>query len=297
MRAKEFIQEKKKKRSKWPAYGPGPYGYYGYDSGSNGDGGVAEQKLSPAIIHRLADKKGIKWDNDSDFLSLCQKLTGVSHLDNMDQDQLKTVLNHLKTEIQNEERYTGNIGIMELMKFLKDYPDLVPEYLKIKNDLGARAALQWALEKMNLQLDPIKEKYQATKFQKNLIPLPKGTVKVDVSDTLDWYNLGMNISDLDDADPSEFGQGPPQTVIAFGSEPEEHKYLRQLKRLGLKVHDIDENFADGRNPGRKGLAKRSGVPTKASVSRLRQIAKSSSGEKQRMAHWLANMKSGRAKKK
>ena len=59
---------------------------------------------------------------------------------------------------------------------------------------------------------------------------------------------------------------------------------------------VGENFADGKNPGRKGLAKRSGVNTKASVSSLRKTAKSSTGEKQRMAHWLANMKAGRAKK-
>jgi hypothetical protein len=60
---------------------------------------------------------------------------------------------------------------------------------------------------------------------------------------------------------------------------------------------IGENFADGKKPGRKGLAKRSGVNTKASVSSLRKTAKNSTGEKQRMAHWLANMKAGRAKKK
>ena len=60
---------------------------------------------------------------------------------------------------------------------------------------------------------------------------------------------------------------------------------------------LHENFADGKNPGRKGLAKRMGVNTKASVSSLRNTAKHSSGEKQRMAHWLANMKSGRAKNK
>ena len=60
---------------------------------------------------------------------------------------------------------------------------------------------------------------------------------------------------------------------------------------------VKENFADGKNPGRKGLAKRSGVNTKASVSSLRKTAKNSSGEKQRMAHWLANMKAGRAKAK
>jgi hypothetical protein len=61
--------------------------------------------------------------------------------------------------------------------------------------------------------------------------------------------------------------------------------------------DVNENFADGKNPGRKGLSKRVGVNTKASVSSLRKTAKNSSGEKQRMAHWLANMKAGRAKAK
>ena len=63
----------------------------------------------------------------------------------------------------------------------------------------------------------------------------------------------------------------------------------------IKEKQVNENFADGKKPGRKGLAKRMGVPTKASVTRLRQIAKSSSGEKARMAHWIANMKSGRQK--
>jgi GNAT superfamily N-acetyltransferase len=71
---------------------------------------------------------------------------------------------------------------------------------------------------------------------------------------------------------------------------EGEQYLKQ----SLK-QDVAENFADGKNPGRKGLAKRSGVNTKASVSSLRKTAKNSSGEKQRMAHWLANMKAGRAK--
>jgi hypothetical protein len=66
-------------------------------------------------------------------------------------------------------------------------------------------------------------------------------------------------------------------------------------RLVADDEQLDENFADGKNPGRKGLAKRSGVNTKASVSSLRKTAKNSSGEKQRMAHWLANMKAGRAK--
>jgi hypothetical protein len=71
----------------------------------------------------------------------------------------------------------------------------------------------------------------------------------------------------------------------------------RMPELLIPKPGVAENFADGRNPGRKGLAKRSGVNTKASVSSLRKTAKNSSGEKQRMAHWLANMKAGRAKAK
>ena len=62
-----------------------------------------------------------------------------------------------------------------------------------------------------------------------------------------------------------------------------------------EVAKLAENFADGKKPGRKGLAKRSGVNCKQSVTKLRSVAKNSSGEKARMAHWCANMKSGRSK--
>ncbi len=73
------------------------------------------------------------------------------------------------------------------------------------------------------------------------------------------------------------------------------KHSRYLSTKPLIFNDITENFADGKNPGLKGLAKRSGVNCKQPVSKLRSIAKNSSGEKQRMAHWCANMKSGRKK--
>ena len=147
--------------------------------------------------------------------------------------------------------------------------------------------------------------------------MPAGTVRVDVSDVYDWYKLGKHMPNLAQATARDFGKGPPSTIVSFGSEPEEHKYIKNLKKLGLDTTDIDpidlkqpknmprqktdptynvgENFADGKNPGRKGLAKRSGINTKASVSTLRNVAKHSSGEKARMAHWLANMKAGKKK--
>ena len=60
--------------------------------------------------------------------------------------------------------------------------------------------------------------------------------------------------------------------------------------------NVGENFADGRNPQDKGDSKRHGINTKASVSSLRKTAKQG-GRKGQLAHWLANMKAGRAKKK
>ena len=63
-----------------------------------------------------------------------------------------------------------------------------------------------------------------------------------------------------------------------------------------KTSDMRENFADGKNPQDKGDSKRHGVPTKASVSTLRKVAKQG-GRKGQLAHWMANMKAGRAKKK
>lgn len=57
---------------------------------------------------------------------------------------------------------------------------------------------------------------------------------------------------------------------------------------------LDENFTDGRNPKDKGDSKRYGVPTKASVSTLRKVAKQG-GRKGQLAHWMANMKSGKQK--
>jgi pyrimidine deaminase RibD-like protein len=66
---------------------------------------------------------------------------------------------------------------------------------------------------------------------------------------------------------------------------------------GCNIDSVNENFADGRHPEDKGDSKRHHVPTKSSVSNLRRFAKSHSGRAAQLAHWMANMKAGRAKKK
>ena len=81
-----------------------------------------------------------------------------------------------------------------------------------------------------------------------------------------------------------------------------------VKKLGLgqgkpktmreQWEEYKENFADGKKKGksRPGRVKRSGASCKGSVTSLRSKAKKASGERAKMYHWCANMKSGRKKK-
>lgn len=63
----------------------------------------------------------------------------------------------------------------------------------------------------------------------------------------------------------------------------------ELSKLGVK-----ENFHDGKNPGRKGLSQRVGIPKNATIAQLEKHAKAP-GEEGRMARWQLNMRRGRNK--
>ena len=69
--------------------------------------------------------------------------------------------------------------------------------------------------------------------------MPKGTVRVDVSDVYDWYKLGQHVSNLKGLGKHDFGKGPPSSIISFGDEDTEHKFIDNLKKTGLDVTDID----------------------------------------------------------
>jgi hypothetical protein len=68
-------------------------------------------------------------------------------------------------------------------------------------------------------------------------------------------------------------------------------------RIGLG--DIKENFADGRGPGRPGDSKRHGIKKGVTLAQLDRIvhSKTASPRKKQLAHWAANMRRGKAKKK
>jgi hypothetical protein len=67
--------------------------------------------------------------------------------------------------------------------------------------------------------------------------------------------------------------------------------------LTKQTQGVAENFADGKVKGksRPGRVKRAGASCDGSVSSLRAKAKKYGGEKGKMYHWCANMKSGRKK--
>ena len=80
-------------------------------------------------------------------------------------------------------------------------------------------------------------------------------------------------------------------------------YIRKPRRRSLNksmrlIEFMKENFADGKKKGksRPGRVKRAGASCKGSVTSLRAKSKKASGERAKMYHWCANMKSGRAKK-
>jgi len=93
----------------------------------------------------------------------------------------------------------------------------------------------------------------------------------------------IHVDDLPGMDPREFYREPE-------TEPEDTSHY-------MDNENVNENFKDGKKKGksRPGRVKRSGASCSGSVTSLRKKAKAG-GEKGKMYHWCANMKSGRGKK-
>ena len=94
---------------------------------------------------------------------------------------------------------------------------------------------------------------------------------------------------------TDFKKGPGKTPTKSISHGRGQEEKEDEKITGYKT----ENFADKKVKGksRPGRVKRAGASCKGSVTSLRKKAKKYGGEKGKMYHWCANMKSGRKKKK
>ena len=287
MRASEFITEKKSRKKtkvRKAAYGPGLYGGYGYfstygnsdstgsDGGGDGGGESIHENITPNTIHKLADRKGVKWDNEPSFLQLTKRLTGKEHLDDLDQAGLQKVKQHLEKQGVAEGKITLSTDPNWYGATVDNYQASGPVVKIPANQL------------VGFEPD---DKMNQPKSQANVKKIVAGLKKGDKLPPLlvRKYKDGYQVLDGHHRFWAYKLLGtksiPVQIVPA--------KDIEEISKQG-----VAENFADGKNPQDKGDSKRHGVPTKASVSTLRKVAKQG-GRKGQLAHWMANMKSGRNK--
>jgi hypothetical protein len=248
----EERKKKRRKKSKYAAWGPGPYGWYGYDAGYSGAGGVSAGGDAGGGV-------------------------GEDHVDEHKKGVRARIYN------KKPKSYIEPPKIPKTSVAEDKHPNEKPSGPEVKPTM------------------------------------PKGTVKVDVSDVYDWYKLGQHISDLKGLGKHDFGKGPPSAIMSFGSEEEEHEYIKDLEKTGLTTTDIDpvdpkqpkgmkrqktdptynvgENFADGKNPQDKGDSARHGISKGMSIAQLKKIRSSdtASPRKKQLAHWQINMRQGKKK--
>jgi hypothetical protein len=86
-------------------------------------------------------------------------------------------------------------------------------------------------------------------------------------------------------------------LMSTGKKSEAWALIQKVTGVKLQGAEFAENFADGKVKGksRPGRVKRAGASCSGSVTDLRSKAKNAGGEKGKMYHWCANMKSGRNK--
>ncbi len=139
---------------------------------------------------------------------------------------------------------------------------------------------------------------------------PKDTVSVkfktkqDVSDTLNKSSFKSK-SHKRQSQIINLIHQRLRVAVERTKDPEKKKrlksaydYIKNKKEVSKeKTKRLNkENFADGKNPGRKGLSQRVGIPKNATIAQLEKAAKAD-GEKGRLARWQLNMRRGKKKKK
>jgi hypothetical protein len=106
-----------------------------------------------------------------------------------------------------------------------------------------------------------------------------------------FKNVGNNRANEDAAGVGIITKQNTTSDVKPGDE------YKNVKKLHLDWKEFKENFADKKVKGksRPGRVKKAGASCKGSVTSLRAKAKKYSGERAKMYHWCANMKSGRKK--
>ena len=144
--------------------------------------------------------------------------------------------------------------------------------------------------------DPNSEKHKRTWIEQNLNFFPPDNVYI----THDKAQYATNQDGTPNILIDDYGVNIRKWEAAggIGFKYKDHKFERTADAIKQHMQEpVEENFADGKKKGksRPGRVKRAGASCKGSVTSLRKRAKNASGEKAKMYHWCANMKSGRKK--
>ena len=166
------------------------------------------------------------------------------------------------------------------------WEDSKPGIVYLANDPGVAESYAEASENVSDEI-----------YDSGIVILKVASKALDLSKLKDDDNVQE-----DDSDTYEYhGQIPwSKLKMASLSEIDYHSKLSRghkpdYYQLGTSEFiPFDENFADGKKPGRKGISKRVGIPKKATLTQLAKLAKAK-GEKGRMARWQLNMRRGRKK--
>jgi hypothetical protein len=127
-------------------------------------------------------------------------------------------------------------------------------------------------------------------------PLPEDTVNEKCWDGYKQVGMknkgGRQVPNCVPEDAAGVGIITKQNTTKDVKPGDEYK---NVKKLQLAWREFKENFADKKVKGksRPGRVKRSGASCKGSVTSLRSKAKRYGGERGKMYHWCANMKSGK----
>jgi hypothetical protein len=240
------------------------------------------EDITPNTIHKLADRTGVKWDNEPSFLQLTKRLTGKEHLDDLNQTELHKVKQHL--EKQGVAEGGSNDTAISLSKLGKFHPgaDTLAEFVP------ERATAQYALHPDKWEStfysltnkDSDKLKYYGPKK----ISIPPGTLVGDMAIANKFYRAKTTEEKQQYAEAYKASLQPYPVDVS--------KY--RMPELLIPKQGVVENFADGKGPGRPGDSARHGIPKGATMAELER-ASHAKGRKGQLARWQLNMRRGHKK--
>ena len=239
------------------------------------DNNITEESLGD-----IASASQIFVDMDgvlADFFGEWAKLMDVDHYTKIDKEH---DINDALQKIRDTDDFWLNLPMLPASKKLLDL---------IKKVKGS-----YNICSTPLADDPNSEKHKRTWIQKNLSFFPPDNVYI----THDKPQYAKNEDGTPNILIDDFGKNVNAWEAAggIGFKYKDHKFERTADEITQHMQEpVAENFADGKKKGksRPGRVKRSGASCNGSVTALRKRAKNASGEKSKMYHWCANMKSGK----